>query len=201
VVETDAGQVRINTNGIDLQRIANALGIDLSKTDTKLVIKQNDQIAPGAIEYLKQQIAKANQEFLNVFDVSMCLYAEGKEPVEIADDFGSMTISLAAGKDYAGKLVTVYQLTEKGEVVAYKDLKVDENGMATITVTELSSFAIALQKNVNGGDTGNPEQGGDAPAQTGDSRNIWIWVIALAAALCGAAGLGLYARKKARNSQ
>ena len=41
--------------------------------------------------------------------------------------------------------------------------------MATITVTELSSFAIALQKNVNGGDTGNPEQGGDAPAQTGDS--------------------------------
>ena len=73
--------------------------------------------------------------------------------------------------------------------------------MATITVTELSSFAIALQKNVNGGDTGNPEQGGDAPAQTGDSRNIWIWVIALAAALCGAAGLGLYARKKARNSQ
>jgi len=201
VVETDAGQVRINTNGIDLQRIANALGIDLSKTDTKLVIKQNDQIAPGAIEYLKQQIAKANQEFLNVFDVSMCLYAEGKEPVEIADDFGSMTISLAAGKDYAGKLVTVYQLTEKGEVVAYKDLKVDENGMATITVTELSSFAIALQKNVNGGDAGNPEQGGDAPAQTGDSRNIWIWVIALAAALCGAAGLGLYARKKARNSQ
>ena len=192
VVETDAGQVRINTNGIDLQRIANALGIDLSKTDTKLVIKQNDQIAPGAIEYLKQQIAKANQEFLNVFDVSMCLYAEGKEPVEIADDFGSMTISLAAGKDYAGKLVTVYQLTEKGEVIAYKDLKVDENGMATITVTELSSFAIALQKNVNGG---------DAPAQTGDSRNIWIWVIALAAALCGAAGLGLYARKKARNSQ
>ena len=50
--------------------------------------------------------------------------------------------------------------------------------MATITVTELSSFAIAPQKNVNGGDTGNPEQGGDAPAQTGDSRNIWIWVIA-----------------------
>ena len=191
LVDTEAAQVKVDTKGLDLNKIAAALGIDLSGTNARLVVQQNRQVDAGAEKLLKERIIKASQKFLKMYDISMWLHMEGKEAIEITEDFGSLTISLAAGREYAGKLVTVYQLHEDGEVIIYKDLKVDENGMVTITVTKLSSFAIALQEGAGGSNAG---QNAITSARTGDTFHAGLWTALVLAA--GAALLVLAECKK-----
>lgn len=73
--------------------------------------------------------------------------------------------------------------------------------MATITVTELSSFAIALQKMSTAATPAIRSRAATLLPKQATAVIFGFGMVALAAALCGAAGLGLYARKKARNSQ
>lgn len=195
VVDTEATQVKVDVKGLDLNKIAAALGIDLSGTNVKLVIQQNKQVDAATEKLLKERIARASQKLLKMYDISMWLHMEGKEAIEIIEDFGSLTISLAAGKEYTGKLVTVYQLHKDGEIITYKDLEVDENGMVTITVTKLSSFAVALQEKTGGSNAG---QNAITSAKTGDRFNTDLWTTL---ALVAGAALLVLARnkKKCRN--
>ena len=145
-VDTQENQVQADVSSINIQTVAENLGVDLTAADTKLVVEQSQQVAAEDEQLLKAQISEVGYDFLNIYDVSMWLLAAGKNPLEVLDNFGSLKLSFYAGTEYAGKLATVYQLHGTDEVIPYKNLTIDANGMVTITVTKLSAFAVALQQ-------------------------------------------------------
>lgn len=172
-VNTDTNPAEVNpgTSRVDSGAIRKAFGI--GENDNIKVNVEQKTAAFADQKRIKDHVKKFGDKVLNIYEVVMSLYKDGQYNADITDNFGRLTLSFYAGREYAGKTAAVYQLHENAdgtsEMITYKDLAIDGNGMVTITVSKLSTFAVTLQ-NSNGG-----VANANAPA-TGDSANMTVWV-------------------------
>lgn len=160
----NASEIKAQTSGINTGAICKAFNID-EDADVEVVVEQKDA-SPANQRRVMDYAGKYGDRVIKVYEIVMNLYEDGEHKATVTDNFGRLTLSLYAGKEYAGKTVTVYQLHGTNEIIPYRDLTVDENGMVTITVSKLSTFAVALQ-NTDGG----------ASPKTGDTANMAVWIV------------------------
>lgn len=176
-VNTNVSEVKVDTSGINANAIYKAFGIDTENTDSEIIVEQKEADAKNK-EYLTNYVKKYGDKVLNVYDVVMNLYGDGEYKGTVTDNFGNLTLSLYTGTEHKGKKAVVYQLHGEDEVITYKDLIIDSNGMVTITVSKLSTFAVALQDSTVTADTSNAESNTvNKAASTGDSANIALWFV------------------------
>ncbi len=201
-VEAEGTNVKADTSKVDTAAIYETFGIGPNDTNVEIKVEQKE----AAVESKKrvEEILKQSGDTpLSVYEVVMSLYANGESKGTVTDRFGSLTLSFYAGKEHAGKKAVVCQLHGSDEVLTYKDLTIDDEGMVTISVSKLSSFAVALQNNAGAGtdqpgagdsgtgdglviNTGQPDvdrtsaasaQG--ASPRTGDSAHMALWIVAM----------------------
>lgn len=131
--------------------------------------------------------------FGDVFEVT--LLANGEE---VHDGFGKLTLSFPVGEENNGYNFTVYHCHQDGHISA--EPAVAKNGAVTITVTDLSSFALVKGEKASTG-TGDKSEaeslGGSALAQTGDTTPVLAFGGFALAALGAIAFAGYRARKSA----
>ena len=174
--ESNESEVKIYASGIDTSAVYNKFNVDPAVANTEIRIKQNVADIENQ-EYLEKIAVKSGNTVLKVYDVVMTLYADGVDKGQITDGFGNLMLSLYAGKEYAGKTAVVYQLHGTDEVITYSGLRIDKDGMVTITVSKLSTFAVALQdvpdstlNQVSGNGTANS-------VRTGDNASVFLWIM------------------------
>lgn len=143
ITETDDEKVAVDINELDTEAIFDEFEIDPESSEAKILLKQTDADDEAA-KLLEEQIKSDGNTALDKYDVNMILYVDDVEKGKVTDQFGKLTLNLYAGIENQGKTAAVYQL-HGDEVIPYKNLKVDDNGMVSITVTKLSTFAVALQ--------------------------------------------------------
>lgn len=158
----NASEIKAQTSGINTGAICKAFNID-EDADVEVVVEQKDASLANQRRVM-DYAGKYGDRVIKVYEIVMNLYEDGEHKATVTDNFGKLTLSLYAGKEYAGKKVVVYQLHGTNEIIPYRNLTVDENGMVTITVSKLSTFAVALQ-NTN------------ASPKTGDPANMAIWIV------------------------
>lgn len=176
----NASEIKAQTSGINTRAICKAFNID-ENADVEVVVEQKDA-SPANQRRVMDYAGKYGDRVIKVYEIVMNLYEDGEHKATVTDNFGRLTLSLYAGKEHAGKTVTVYQLHGTSEVIPYRDLTVDENGMVTITVSKLSTFAVALQ-NTDGG----------ASPKTGDTANMAVWIVLAVLAM---SAIPIIARRK-----
>lgn len=155
VTETDGGKVTIDINALDTAAICKEFNIDAETAATKILLKQT-AAKDEDTQALSKEIKSDGNTLLDAYDVNMTLYVDNVEKGQVTDRFGELTLCLYAGTENKGKTAAVYQL-HGDEIIPYKNLKVDENGMVSIKVTKLSAFAVALQTVKPGDIDGNGE--------------------------------------------
>lgn len=132
--------------------------------------------------------------FGGVFEVT--LLADG---VEVHDGFGELTLSFPVGEENDGYNFTVYHRHQDGSIAS--ETVMAENGVVTVTVTDLSSFALAKgeKASTGTGDEGEVKPlGGSSLAKTGDTTPVLAFGGFALAALGAVAFAGYRTRKSAR---
>lgn len=204
-VKVNESEVKTDTEEIDQEAIYKAFQIDPKTVKTQILVEQKEPSADNK-DYVTELVEKSRNKLLKTYDVVMTLLADGKEKGLITENFGKLKLSLYAGKEYAGKTAIVYQLHgDNKDVITYKNLKIDKEGMVTITVSKLSTFAVALQNTssaqISGGNkdvtfkpvysdsTAKPTDSNSTPEstgttnkqitspKTGDYTNVLFWIL------------------------
>ncbi len=204
-VKVNESEVKTDTEEIDQEAIYKAFQIDPKTVKTQILVEQKEPSADNK-DYVTELVEKSRNKLLKTYDVVMTLLADGKEKGLITENFGKLKLSLYAGKEYAGKTAIVYQLHgDNKDVITYKNLKIDKEGMVTITVSKLSTFAVALQntssaqisggnkdvtfKPVDSDSTAKPTDSNSTPEstrttnkqitspKTGDYTNVLFWIL------------------------
>lgn len=185
-VKVNESEVKTDTEEIDQEAIYKAFQIDPKTVKTQILVEQKEPSADNK-DYVTELVEKSRNKLLKTYDVVKTLLADGKEKGLITENFGKLKLSLYAGKEYAGKTAIVYQLHgDNKDVITYKNLKIDKEGMVTITVSKLSTFAVALQntasaqisggnkdvtfKPVDSDSTAKPTDSNSTPESTGTTN-------------------------------
>ncbi|MEG2556864.1 MAG: hypothetical protein RSA14_00275 [Raoultibacter sp.] len=130
--------------------------------------------------------------FGNIMNVSIMV--DGKE---IHDGFGSLTLSFPVGEANNGRWITVHHRHNDGRITSERTIA--ENGMATVTVTDLSAFALEVGGLAESGSSDTKgtalKTNTSALAKTGDSLAGSTSAIVAAIAL-GAVGFAGYRSRK-----
>ena len=84
---------------------------------------------------------------------SVDLLVDGKS---VHDDFGTISVSFPIDPKYNGRTVTVYHLHNDGSITGAEGIRVVD-GKVTITISDLSSFAVALEPETTTGEQTKPE--------------------------------------------
>lgn len=149
-------EVSIDTSELDLDRICKEHNVDPGKAEIVLSQETPDQ---KDTEKLTPKAGANGYSFVNAYEVLMSLYSEGNKIADITENFGKVTLTLQAGKNYAGYHAVVYQLHNGEEIIPHEGLTVDAEGMVTITVDKFSTFAVSVRNkssvNNSGQSTGN----------------------------------------------
>lgn len=154
VVETEQ-EVELDISEIDTNSICKKFEIDPETSATKIFFKQTE-VNPEDWYVLEERIEADGNTAMNAYGVNMNLYVNDIEKGQIKDEFGRLTLDFYVGTENKGKEAVVYQLYGD-EVKSYKNLIVDENGKVSVSVTKLSTFAVALQEIRIGDIDGNGE--------------------------------------------
>ena len=108
----------------------------------------------------------------------------------VTENFGTLTLSFYVGTEHAGKSSTVHHLMTNGGYETF-NVTISASGMATVTVSNLSEFAIVISDTVvSGGSTTSPKTG--ALDMTGVA-------LATGAAAVAAAGVFVLLRRRSHN--
>lgn len=149
-------EVSIDTSELDLDRICKEHNVDPGKAEIVLSQETPDQ---KDTEKLIPKAGANGYSFVNAYEVLMSLYSDGNKIADITENFGKVTLTLQAGKNYAGYHAVVYQLHNGEEIIPHEGLTVDAEGMVTITVDKFSTFAVSVRNkssvNNSGQSTGN----------------------------------------------
>ncbi|WP_140396486.1 hypothetical protein [Gordonibacter sp. An230] len=149
------------------------------------------QLTSGA-SYEELASRVGNGVLAGIFEVN--LIVNGKQ---VHDGLGSLTVAFPVDTKYNGHWVTVWHRHNDGSITSERVMA--ENGVVTVTVTDLSSFALEIEElasseDANAKDEGSATNSKITPlAKTGDPLS-WAGLagLALAAlAACGAAAMGL----------
>ncbi len=200
--------LNVDTKGLNLKKYEN----DIKNENVNVTVKQETAV-PEKVETLKKELENG-YETVASFEISMLMQI-GQKQQELTDNFGSIQLSLPAGREYSGKQAVVYQL--HGEEIIKHNGTVDSSGNVSITVDKLSTFMVAVSEDAPTAPTVTPTEPTVTPAdkptttpadeptaapadkdtdddspKTADVNYLFMW-IALCAA--GLTGLALLCRK------
>ena len=171
--ETTLMEVTVNLSGVNDQT-KEEVSVDTSGMDIDSICKDNN-VSPDKAEIVVSQetpskgdadklAGEADSKGLKVtatYEILLKLFSEGNEIAEITENFGSVTLTLQAGKDYAGRKAVVFQL-HNGQVIEHDGLTVKADGTVSITVDKFSTFAVAVSEEP---DNPTPPSQPDNPSQ------------------------------------
>lgn len=224
--ETTLMEVTVNLSGVNDQT-KEEVAVDTSSMDIDSICKDNN-ISPDNAEIVVSQEtpSKENSDKLAgeavskglkvtaIYEVLLKLFSQGNEIAQITENFGSVTLTLHAGKEYAGHKAVIFQL-HNGQVIEHDGLAVKADGTVSITVDKFSTFAVAvseekdttIEKPGQTPGTTNPPTANPKPVstdnknkttgagsvKTGDETNMVYWMVicVIAIGVCG-----FFGRKK-----
>ncbi len=224
--ETTLMEVTVNLSGVNDQT-KEEVAVDTSSMDIDSICKDNN-ISPDNAEIVVSQEtpSKENSDKLAgeavskglkvtaIYEVLLKLFSQGNEIAQITENFGSVTLTLQAGKEYAGHKAVIFQL-HNGQVIEHDGLAVKADGTVSITVDKFSTFAVAvseekdttIEKPGQTPGTTNPPTANPKPVstdnknkttgagsvKTGDETNMVYWMVicVIAIGVCG-----FFGRKK-----
>ena len=224
--ETTLMEVTVNLSGVNDQT-KEEVAVDTSSMDIDSICKDNN-ISPDNAEIVVSQetpskensdklAGEATSKGLKVtatYEILLKLFSQGNEIAQITENFGNVTLTLQAGKDYAGHKAVIFQL-HNGQVIEHDGLTVKADGTVSITVDKFSTFAVAvseekdttIEKPGQTPGTTNPPTANPKPVstdnknkttgagsvKTGDETNIVYWMVicVIAIGVCG-----FFGRKK-----
>ena len=219
-------EVTVNLSGVNDQT-KEEVAVDTSSMDIDSICKDNN-ISPDNAEIVVSQEtpSKENSDKLAgeavskglkvtaIYEVLLKLFSQGNEIAQITENFGSVTLTLQAGKEYAGHKAVIFQL-HNGQVIEHDGLAVKADGTVSITVDKFSTFAVAvseekdttIEKPGQTPGTTNPPTANPKPVstdnknkttgagsvKTGDETNMVYWMVicVIAIGVCG-----FFGRKK-----
>ena len=221
--ETTLMEVTVNLSGVNDQT-KEEVSVDTSGMDIDSICKDNN-VSPDNAEVVVSQetpskensdklAGEADSKGLKVtatYEILLKLFSEGNEIAEITENFGSVTLTLQAGKDYAGRKAVIFQL-HNGQVIEHDGLTVKADGTVSITVDKFSTFAVAVSEEKDStiekpGQTpgtanppvvspkpvstdNKPKTTGAGSVKTGDGTDIVFWMVisVIALGVCGSLG-------------
>ena len=224
--ETTLMEVTVNLSGVNDQT-KEEVAVDTSSMDIDSICKDNN-ISPDNAEIVVSQEtpSKENSDKLAgeavskglkvtaIYEVLLKLFSQGNEIAQITENFGSVTLTLQAGKEYAGHKAVIFQL-HNGQVIEHDGLTVKADGTVSITVDKFSTFAVAVSEEKDSNiekpgqtpGTANPPTANPKPVstdnknkttgagsvKTGDETNMVYWMVicVIAIGVCG-----FFGRKK-----
>lgn len=224
--ETTLMEVTVHLSGVDDQT-KEEVSVDTSGMDIDTICKDNN-ISPDNAEIVVSQEtpSKENSDKLAgeavskglkvtaIYEVLLKLFSQGNEIAQITENFGNVTLTLQAGKDYAGHKAVIFQL-HNGQVIEHDGLTVKADGTVSITVDKFSTFAVAvneekdttIEKPGQTPGTTNPPAANPKPVstdnknkttgagsvKTGDEADMVYWMVlsVIALGVCG-----FFGRKK-----
>lgn len=187
--KTDSA-VTVDLSGLDLNSI---LG-DIRPEEHNIEIVLEQSTAPET-DIAKVSAKLSEQyEILKAVQLNMHLNVDGKFFKELTDNFGSIGLNFYAGKEYAGRKVTIYQL-HGDSILEYPDLAISQDGYVAIRISKLSTFVIALQKEEPEKST-VVQQDKESSPKTDDHSQVEILFVLMLVSILGMAGTAVYRRKR-----
>ena len=224
--ETTLMEVTVNLSGVNDQT-KEEVSVDTSGMDIDSICKDNN-VSPDNAEIVVSQetpskensdklAGEATSKGLKVtatYEILLKLFSQGNEIAQITENFGNVTLTLQAGKDYAGHKAVIFQL-HNGQVIEHDGLTVKADGTVSITVDKFSTFAVAvseekdstIEKPGQTPGTANPPTANPKPVstdnknkttgagsvKTGDETDMVYWMVisVIALGVCG-----FFGRKK-----
>ena len=204
-------EVSVDTSGMDIDSICKDNNV--STDNTEIVVSQETPSKENS-DKLAGEATSKGLKVTATYEILLNLFSQGNKIAEITENFGNVTLTLQAGKDYAGRKAVIFQL-HNGQVIEHDGLTVKADGTVSITVDKFSTFAVAvseekdstIEKPGQTPGTSNPPTANPKPVstdnknktpgagsvKTGDETNIVYWMVLgmIALGVCG-----FFGRKK-----
>ena len=204
-------EVSVDTSGMDIDSICKDNNV--SPDNAEVVVSQETPSKENS-DKLAGEAASKGLKVTATYEILLKLFSQGNEIAQITENFGSVTLTLQAGKDYAGHKAVIFQL-HNGQVIEHDGLTVKADGTVSITVDKFSTFAVAvseekdttIEKPGQKPGTANPPTANPKPVstdnknkmpgagsvKTGDETNMVYWMVlsVIALGVCG-----FFGRKK-----
>lgn len=179
--------------------VAGDAGVKVSGTLNGINVPMGAEASVNAIQLTSgtsyEELASrvGNGVLAGIFEVN--LIVNGKQ---VHDGFGSLTVTFPVDAKYNGHWVTVWHRHNDSSITSERVMA--ENGAVTVTVTNLSSFALAIgELAVSEGEGEMAESSSEATplAKTGDPLP-WAGLAGLALAALAACGAAALSSRKVR---
>ncbi len=204
-------EVSVDTSGMDIDSICKDNNV--SPDNAEIVVSQETPSKENS-DKLAGEAASKGLKVTATYEVLLKLFSQGNEIAQITENFGNVTLTLQAGKEYAGHKAVIFQL-HNGQVIEHDGLAVKADGTVSITVDKFSTFAVAvseekdttIEKPGQTPGTTNPPTANPKPVstdnknkttgagsvKTGDETNMVYWMVicVIAIGVCG-----FFGRKK-----
>ena len=204
-------EVSVDTSGMDIDSICKDNNV--SPDNAEIVVSQETPSKENS-DKLAGEAASKGLKVTATYEVLLKLFSQGNEIAQITENFGNVTLTLQAGKEYAGHKAVIFQL-HNGQVIEHDGLTVKADGTVSITVDKFSTFAVAVSEEKDSNiekpgqtpGTANPPTANPKPVstdnknkttgagsvKTGDETNIVYWMVLgmIALGVCG-----FFGRKK-----
>ena len=204
-------EVSVDTSGMDIDSICKDNNV--SPDNAEIVVSQETPSKENS-DKLAGEAASKGLKVTATYEVLLKLFSQGNEIAQITENFGNVTLTLQAGKEYAGHKAVIFQL-HNGQVIEHDGLTVKADGTVSITVDKFSTFAVAVSEEKDSNiekpgqtlGTANPPTANPKPVstdnknkttgagsvKTGDETNIVYWMVLgmISLGVCG-----FFGRKK-----
>ncbi len=204
-------EVSVDTSGMDIDSICKDNNV--SPDNAEVVVSQETPSKENS-DKLAGEAASKGLKVTATYEILLKLFSQGNEIAQITENFGNVTLTLQAGKEYAGHKAVIFQL-HNGQVIEHDGLTVKADGTVSITVDKFSTFAVAVSEEKDSNiekpgqtpGTANPPTANPKPVstdnknkttgagsvKTGDETNIVYWMVLgmIALGVCG-----FFGRKK-----
>lgn len=201
-------EVSVDTSGMDIDSICKDNNVSPDKAE---IVVSQETPSKGDADKLAGEATSKGLKVTATYEILLKLFSEGNEIAEITENFGSVTLTLQAGKDYAGRKAVIFQL-HNGQVIEHDGLTVNADGTVSITVDKFSTFAVAVSEEKDStiekpGQTpgtanppavnpkpvstdNKPKTTGAGSVKTGDEIDIVFWMVisVIALGVCGSLG-------------
>ena len=198
-------EVSVDTSGMDIDSICKDNNV--SPDNAEIVVSQETPSKENS-DKLAGEAASKGLKVTATYEVLLKLFSQGNEIAQITENFGNVTLTLQAGKEYAGHKAVIFQL-HNGQVIEHDGLTVKADGTVSITVDKFSTFAVAVSEEKDSNiekpgqtpGTANPPTANPKPVstdnknkttgagsvKTGDETNIVYWMVLgmIALGVCG----------------
>lgn len=190
---TESGDLPVSGDaGVKVSGTLNGINVPMGAEASVNAI----QLTSGA-SYEELASRAVNGVLAGIFEVNLIVNG-----TQVHDGFGSLAVTFPVDAKYNGHWVTVWHRHNDGSITSERVMA--ENGAVTVTVTDLSSFALEIGELAvsegEGGEGEKAESSSEATplAKTGDPLSWAAGLAGLALAALAACGAAAYSSRKVR---